>query len=290
MPNRQGFTIIEVMLFFGISSFLIVGLMVGTSATIARHRYNDSVQDLAEFFRREYSTVVNPENSRNTTITDNVICPEELVAGTDADDGAHRGRSGCLIYGRLIVIGETDSNTIYSYDVIGKQVDNPLLSLGAALKEASISVIAHTDSSRPTLCFPVGQLTYSMQWLARAETTDPTPAPNARASILILRSPTNGTVNTLYYQGVINVQNASGRSCGAGELLANDIIDEFIATNIDVDLCIGSDDVFALSGRRRNVRIARGGRNGSAVKIVEDDNVFDPSDPTSDPEGNRCQS
>lgn len=58
--TRQGFTIIEVILFVAISAALIVGLLLGVSSAIARQRYNDSVQDLADWLKTQYLAVSNP--------------------------------------------------------------------------------------------------------------------------------------------------------------------------------------------------------------------------------------
>jgi len=287
MKTRVGFTIIEVMLFIAISGFLIVGLMVGTSATIARQRYNDSVQDLAEFIRREYSAVINPENDRRNPV-DNAICAEggNSVGGTDDDaDGAYRGRSNCLIYGRLIVFGESADGTVSSYDVIGRELtDSERLSSSTtlidALKLANINVLVRSNPSSPSLptCSYqlVGDYQYFPQWSARVERTADSNL--ATLSILIIRSPINGSVRTLFFNNVIRVRDTVGTSCtsGSAKALLPDNIADFTAS--DVDLCIGSDDIFALSGRRRNVRILRDGHNSSAVKIIDQDS-----------EDNKCQ-
>ena len=56
-----GFTIIEIMIFLAITGLLVVGVLVGTGSTIARQRYNDAVESFAEFLRRQYSFVINPQ-------------------------------------------------------------------------------------------------------------------------------------------------------------------------------------------------------------------------------------
>ena len=286
MHRRRGFTVIEVMLFFGISGFLIVGLIVGTSSTIARQRYNDSVQDLAEFFRREFAATINTENSRLDAV-DGKIClnadGSSSVGGTSEDtEGAYRGRSGCLIYGRLIVIGEMveddDDTSIRSYDVIGRELSDysqlTTVGLRDSLKLAGISVLVRSNPNDPSASAcafnPVGQYKYSPQWLSRAENIDNSDV--KRASILIVRSPANGAVHTLILDRALQVQAAINTPCTSGvasALLSEEVIDEFAAA--DIDVCVGSDDIFALSGRRRNVRILRGGHNSSAVQIMEQD-------------------
>ena len=74
LKDRQGFTIIEVILFLAITGALLAGLLAGSVSSIKRQRYNDSVNDFVEFLRRTYSEVVNVENERTGTIGDSRSC------------------------------------------------------------------------------------------------------------------------------------------------------------------------------------------------------------------------
>ena len=47
----RGFTIIEVMLFLALSGVLLAGILGGLGGNIARQRYNDAVQDIANIMR-----------------------------------------------------------------------------------------------------------------------------------------------------------------------------------------------------------------------------------------------
>ena len=153
--QRRGFTIIEVMLFLAISGFLLIGLMVGVTTTVARQRYNDSVQDLAEFLRSIYSEVINIQNPRQGSGAANVdVCRpvvpfkksdyffpqqgnhyeltsegiDKLVktyenGGNYYSEPTHVGKSDCLIYGKMLVTGADDTNAIRIYDLIGESYD-----------------------------------------------------------------------------------------------------------------------------------------------------------------------
>lgn len=145
---HRGFTIIEVTLVLAISSLIIVGVMMGTSGSIARQRYNDSVNDIVDYLRSTYSEVINVQNYRPTTTADNIFCS---VSSSLAQDGhllyydnlgreipssdtnnidlqTGRGRTNCAIYGKLITFGEKKNNsindTIHAYDIVGR-VYNP---------------------------------------------------------------------------------------------------------------------------------------------------------------------
>lgn len=60
--KRNGFTLVEIVLFLAITSLLFVGIIAGTNNSIFQQRYNDSVQNFAEFLRRIYSEVANPQS------------------------------------------------------------------------------------------------------------------------------------------------------------------------------------------------------------------------------------
>ena len=79
---RRGFTLIEVALFLAVTGLLFAGVMVGVQNSIWQQRYNDTVQNFANFLRNVYSEVSNPQSSGNGR-------SEELA-----------------IYGKLISFGE----------------------------------------------------------------------------------------------------------------------------------------------------------------------------------------
>ena len=92
--NWRGFTLIEVSLFLAITAAVFVAIAVGTQNSIFQQRYNDAVQNFAEFLRTAYSQVSNVQSE-----------------GT--------GRTDTAIYGKLVVFGDEDGNNkIVSYNVI----------------------------------------------------------------------------------------------------------------------------------------------------------------------------
>ncbi|MDR0979682.1 MAG: prepilin-type N-terminal cleavage/methylation domain-containing protein [Candidatus Nomurabacteria bacterium] len=119
--RRVGFTIIEVMMFLAITGLLLMGMLVGTGANLARERYNDGVATVEEFIAQQFNLVQNPE--RPTDGSNNQACiafnasGNKLTLAGGAPDifnsdtayistaevaGEYRGRSDCLIYGRII--------------------------------------------------------------------------------------------------------------------------------------------------------------------------------------------
>lgn len=147
MAVQKGFTIIEVMFFIAISGMLLAGVLIGSSASISRQRYKDSVQDFAEFMRRIYSSVLNVEAQRSGPLYSNDICninSQEAIrdfaakknideygkdAGVDILKGLP-GRTNCAYYGKLVTFNEADvanysgeGYRIRVYDIIGKIYD-----------------------------------------------------------------------------------------------------------------------------------------------------------------------
>jgi len=99
---KNGFTILEVVLVLAVTVALLVGLLAGTGTVIARQRYNDSVTSFRDFLQRQYSLVADVQNNsmqvdcRRTGTIENGFS----VSAGGPDTGG-RGRSDCLIYGRL---------------------------------------------------------------------------------------------------------------------------------------------------------------------------------------------
>lgn len=91
--QRDGFTIIEVILFLAITGLMVAGLLAGVTIALRQQQYRDAVQSFAHFLKDQYSRVINVENDRGST----AVCP---IPGA-RNDGA-RGQSECVIVGRYI--------------------------------------------------------------------------------------------------------------------------------------------------------------------------------------------
>jgi len=105
---KSGFTILELVLVLAVTAALLVGLLAGTGTAIARQRYNDSVTSFRDFLQRQYSLVADVQN--NSTDVDcrrtGTIESGFSISAGGPDTGG-RGRSDCLIYGRLLEFGLT---------------------------------------------------------------------------------------------------------------------------------------------------------------------------------------
>ena len=258
-----GFTLIEVSLFLAITGLLFVGIAIGTQNSISRQRSYDSVQNFAEFLRSVYSEVSNPQSVGD-------------------------GRSDTAIYGKLISFGETfdmsgnnnDRKMIFVYDVVGN-VSNGLGSgnIIDALKRVKANVVVASNTGSDT-AVPAGVVeNYIPKWQAEVENVDN--SDDFRGSVLIVRHPGSGTINTLASASTLEINNwvyvESRRASAIGDLFQTQL-DSFSVR--DTDLCLNTSGK-AISDKRTDIRIVSNAHNASGVEIIglDDDG----------PNGNRCR-
>lgn len=96
--GANGFTIIEVVLFLGITGMLAIGLLGGWTTMINTQRYKDSAKTLQSFIQQQYNLVYNVENGRSPDLS----CSGSNVEAVGAP--SPRGQSDCVLMGRFIQI------------------------------------------------------------------------------------------------------------------------------------------------------------------------------------------
>lgn len=171
--NQAGFTIIETMLFLGITGLLVMGLLVGAGTSINIQRYHDSVTSLQSTLQQQYSEVANVSNESTGGL--------ECYGNSQTDPV---GQSDCVIVGRYIssangsklsirsVVGYIPNTTLFS------SIQNDIDAINAINIQVS----------------PVNGQTYDIEWgssLVRSDGNSP-----LAFSMLIIRSPVSGVVRT----------------------------------------------------------------------------------------------
>jgi len=276
--KKSGFTIIEVSLFLALSASIMLGIILATNLSVARQRYNDSVNDFADFLRGIYSKVIDVEHDRT-------------------------GNSGEAIYGKFVTFRETGNNTktIKVYDVVGNVVNSATeiteTNILEILKDDSAINPSGSDSDKVKAHLrqangedsgttPLVVDTYNVPWDAVLEiknsgtpqncpvndpTNDAVPTGCAVGSLLIVRSPVSGNVKTLVSTKRINLSGSD----------ANKNFKKYIhpgnsnpatsgnLSSSDFDFCIDSDD--NTYSNRRDIRVLGSGSNSSGVYMVEMD-------------------
>lgn len=269
---KSGFTIIEVTLVLAITALLASGIMVGTSSSIARQRYNDAMNGLVSFFRQAYSEVINVQNVR-TGLSNSLYCSVSTAFDSNGDavdalSPSAPGRADCAIYGKLLTIGEIDNENrptsdIHSYDIIGR-VFSPSDQTSASIATdittlekvgANVLTFTTTNNSQCTLS-PAGNATsYNPLWGVHLETTSADSIP-FRGAILIFRSPLSGSIQTYYIDYSSTDNNA----------------------NLPINISRSADEFFPLSGACNKSILsssstAKSQRDQYLTAILEDDSL-----------------
>ena len=267
---RRGFTLVEVALFLVITAAVFVGIAIGTQSSIFQQRYNDAVQNYAEFLRTVYSQVTNVQSEST-------------------------GRSDQAIYGKLVTfnVDEDNNNIIKTYNVIGRVEENDLeCSSDSVLQKlacVNANVIVEKDENGSKVYSAAGFVdTYSPRWSSQIQTAAGWGNNDSGSgytlftgALLIVRSPSSGTVYTYVTDKQIDVdavlQNGSSNknpfivSEGeGGNLLTNH---SFVSE--EVNFCVNPNGA-ERSNLRRDIRIIKGARNSSGVEIVSEGTGCEP--------------
>lgn len=269
---RRGFTLVEVSLFLAITAVIFVSIAVGTQNSIFQQRYNDAVQNFAEFLRSMYSQVTNVQSEGH-------------------------GRSEYAIYGKLVNFEEDENgnNKITTYNVIGDVAEDDLGNGNVLdrLKKLNADVVLNKGVGEDIKYEPVGFVeNYRPRWASQIQNTkgwDAAPAGKYEVftgALLIVRHPSSGTVYTFSSKESIDVekylQDLKGNPSTNSPLAEL----EFIVG--DVDFCVNPNGA-EQSTLRRDVRIVAGARNATGVEIISDDESWIGEGANRKNIGDRCE-
>jgi len=269
--TRSGFTIIEVLLFLGISGLLLTGLLIGQGQSVARARYTASVDNFAAFLQAQYDMVMNTQNDNQ----DFQCEPEpdgsklKLVTGTES-----AGRTDCLVYGRYVDFntgvygggahGTTPGGRVRSAPIIGRKEDARGFTGGdIGFFNSDGSASSNFISVEPT-AIPQGQTIYNLEWGATIWNPDGT---TAYGALIIIRSPINGSIRTFALDSHHMMYSDVDTSLG---LVGHDAsgVDNFSNTTLGRgrEICVKSDD--APNNMVKAIKIAANGSGPAAVSIA----------------------
>lgn len=180
-----GFTIIESILFLGLTGVLIGGMMFATSMTLGTQRYTDATESFKALLQDQYANITSVQNAREN----NLACTSQASPVTG---GVLRGQSSCVIVGQYMMI---DGGVISVYPVLAHEIT------GATATTDDIA--AFRNNYRLNLAKQnVREL--ELEWDARIAWATAGNADDRRGSfpaqraiaLLFLRSPTSGQVYT----------------------------------------------------------------------------------------------
>ncbi len=260
--KHDGFTLIEVSLFIAVSGLVLMSVIGMASVAISQQRFNDATQNFAEFLRRVYSEVENPQS---------------IGSGRSQD---------YVIYGKLVTFGESydfsgaevlEQQKIFVYDVVGKDATTGTgTTLGMIEWLNMDAIMIQKDIDDEPFVERAGMIeSYTPRWAAVIDST--ANGVPFEGSLLIVRHPRSGKITTLVAKGsdgVIEVNKELDGEDGRADVafaesssLIVEKLDSFSSEQID--FCVNMNGYGNTSGSRRDVRILKNARDASGVLIVE---------------------
>lgn len=181
--KQAGFTIIETMLFLGITALIMSVMLVGVGTQLNQRRYQDASSSLRSYIQNQYNFVSNVNSSR----AKGEICLGNKIMPDDGSTGESIGTSDCTIVGRLLV-SINGGTGISSTPVIATEDATrlPLIQNDPDTKVLHDAKLARGLASE----------NYDAQWGTKLVKPTPDNAQPATFSILIVRMPTTGVIHT----------------------------------------------------------------------------------------------
>ena len=269
MSKHKGFTFIEITLFLAITAVLFITIVVSVQNSLVRQRFDDTVRNFYEFMQSVYSGVSDPQTMG-------------------------KGNSGVAVYGKLVVfgesvnlLGETNTNTVFVYDVIANAAGNVNDNLGGGLVPSDPSVFQwKADVNGNRVANKIGVEPYYMEeYRPRWDSTIQNTSGGAYVgSILIIRHPGSGTINTLVLNGTAIQVNAKIReinnNLGMHVNLSSILTDYLKRTSTPsfkleaVNFCVSPYELGATGPMDKiNIRVAKNARNASGVQMIDMDDA-----------------
>ena len=179
----EGYTIIEVSLFLGISALLLTIALLGTGLSIRTTRFTDSTRSLHAYVQQQYDDLLNGVNSRFGT--------ESCASGViDTSTSQTPGTSNCLLMGKLIVLKQGSSN-LMTYNIIGTEPAN------ADYTKPDEQLIYDFT---PTIVRSVGVETYNIPWTATISGSKRPIDGKAVDAFALIRSPRSTRIVSYVYK------------------------------------------------------------------------------------------
>ena len=235
--RAPGFTIIETMLFLAVSGVLAIGIITSASYAINVQRYRDATVSLVSYLQSQYDRVINVQNDRS----DSLMCtPAGKIQQNASGTKMVAGTSDCTIVGMLLRATDT-----------GGFLSLPVFASGEA-QRGDTDIVALEKAQLFTDPEQMPGSRYAFEWGATMQAKLGTGDINVPFSILIVRSPSSGTVRTFV-----------GRS-------ASDTPASLVTVGVENDLKVCLDPNSFYGGGRTGAIIYAGAANASAVKQAKE--------------------
>ena len=192
---RRGFTLIEVVLFLGLTAALFAGIAAGVGNSVYQQRYSDAVQNYAEFLRTVYSQVSNVQSESTGRSSNQAIYGKVITFRAEDKNNGHGN-----VIKTYNLIGDleqvTVSGEVGTDDGTGKAVCTNTGSVIVRLGCLRVNVLT-SDSNGGYK--PVGFVEeYQPRWDSEIQTTDGWDSGYDvfEGIVIIARSPSTGNIST----------------------------------------------------------------------------------------------
>lgn len=211
VASEKGFTIIEVILFFGITGLMIAGAFIGIGASIGNQRYRDSVESFKSVIQQQYSDITNVYNAREGVWTcqpgGSALSTNKVAEGTLY--GTYRGQSQCAVVGKYVTVNEAGLiriQTVVSYKSGTPSGATEVLKMASGAYTYGVTSSDAQESQMEwgtRLRWPVG--TDVADHRDAGASGDP-----RRVALLLIRSPENGGIFTFTSDNISNTPDSTG--------------------------------------------------------------------------------
>lgn len=188
--RRQGFTVIEVVLFLAVTGLMLMGILIGVGGAVSRQQYEDTVTTLIDYYQGQFSAVDNVRSNRAPTARCGTA--SGVVGGGQVQNV---GTSiECSIVGRLV--RSSDGRTITSEPVYATaDIRNlPQLPSGATERDYIDALRLRIVPSAEAHIIRDDIETYPVPWNAGIFVNGN--QSEGRFSLLIIKLPSNGLIRT----------------------------------------------------------------------------------------------
>lgn len=188
-----GFTIIETVLFFAVSSMLIISLIAATGMSLNNQRYKDAAETFKLVLQQQYADLMSVQNSR----TNDWYCGSDALPNEGGTLQEDRGQSDCILIGKYVRI-ENDDIAVYSVIGHGDEPDLPTNDIDTLRNNYKLNVsTAEVSESKlewgTQIAWPKNLASNTPNVVGAL---NPMPASPRKLGILIVRSPTSGQIYT----------------------------------------------------------------------------------------------
>lgn len=266
--KRDGFTIIEVMIFLAISGLMLAMAVIGSGNLARQARFSDSINSFHSTLQRQYEEVVNGVNTR-----------QDSDAGCVGGAPQQPGTDSCILLGKVISFSPLAGRTI-KIRYVTDDPNPPYNATGTVLDQIQDAGPVATDT---------GMTTYELSWGAEFQTAyrkstvtagDPpastksgSPAFAKIANIAFLRSPNGSQIIPYYFYSASDALNAvnAGLTRATADPLVNPPADTSGSTGIEAYICIVNKQEWGANGPAAAI-VLGGGQGAAAI-----DTKFEPT-------------